>query len=642
MGSNEESRKVTCEEPDIAVVEFPECVRIRTEMYLSDKAQAIDEIVSNSVDEYLAERCNYIQIIIDANEKVSVLDNGGGIPITKHKNPSYAHLSQAEVAFTTLHAGGKFGQEKGGYKNATGGLHGVGASCVNATSSWMLLTVYKNKKIYEAEFSKGIITKNLKQVQTYETDFTGTQVEFVLDEEIWGNEKIDYKQLRKRLCQLAYLNTGLTIDYTNELTQEKEVFYYEQGAKAYVEATVKESGDEMLCTPIYTQTIANEVKIQFACTYTNSFSSHISSFCNNIHTEAGGDHLIGFNQGICTAICDYAIDKKIIKEDEKFENSDCLEGLYGIVSVIVSQPKFEGQSKSKIKMRFIRNIVKDVVYEAVFSFLDHNPSVAQIIMSKIQLSQKARLAAQHSRDMVRKNKKLITGKAKKLKPCSEKDPALCEIYIVEGDSAGGTAGNARNREIQAILPIFGKILNAEKADDLLVVDNKKLEELVKALECGIGEDFDVTKVRYHKIILLADGDVDGGHIVVLFLTFLYRFYRPLIEAGYVYVATPPLFSIKHSKDDIIYVLNEEKRDEMLAQLLSENKKVIEVKRYKGLGEMNPEQLWETTLNPANRTLLQITLEDAEKAEEMLQICMGKAVPPRKAFIETNAQYAKII
>lgn len=626
-------------EADITVLDYPECVRMRKEMYLSDKTHAVFEIIDNAVDEHLAGRCDTIQVLVDDKEHITVVDNGSGIPIEKHSDPRYSHLSKAEVAFTVLHAGGKFGSKDGSYATATSGLHGVGASCTNATSSSMILTVFKNHVIYQAQFQKGLIVDNLKAISAYQEEFTGTQVEFDLDDEIWKDEVLDLKRLERRLKQLAYLNPGLTINYASCENDEALVFCYPEGVRSYVQELI---ANKKAITPIfYSNSIINEVSIQFSFVYTESNSSDVYSFCNNVHTEAGGDHLIGFNHGVAKAINDYARDKKILKDGQKFDNSDCLEGITGVISIVAKEVAFEGQGKSKIKMSYIRPLVKNYVAETLFNHMDHNPDEAKSILDKVMLAEKARLAANKARENIRKQKDGLSGNAKGLVPCQEKNPELCEIYIVEGDSAGGTVKAGREKKTQAVLPLFGKIINAEKTNDDKIFDNLKLEVLLKALKVEIGENFDISTLRYHKVIILTDADVDGAHIQVLYITFFYRWLKPIIDAGMLYVGTPPLYRIDYGKNKHKYVYSDGERDAFIAELELTGEKIKYIQRYKGLGEMNADQLWETTLDPEVRTLIQITAEDAEAANEALEICMGKAVPPRRAFIEENAVYAQL-
>lgn len=639
MAGSENTKIIAPLEADITVLDYPECVRMRKEMYLSDKTHAVFEIIDNAVDEHLAGRCSAIQVQVDENEHITVIDNGSGIPVEKHSDPRYSHLSKAEVAFTVLHAGGKFGSKENSYATATSGLHGVGASCTNATSSMMALTVFKNKQIYQAQFEKGMITSNLKIIGDYIEDFTGTQVEFDLDPEIWKDEKLDLKRLERRLKQLAYLNPGLTISYTSYENNGALEFCYPEGVRSYVQELI---ANKTALTPIfYSNSVIDEVSVQFSFVYTDASSSDVYSFCNNVHTEAGGDHLIGFNHGVAKAINDYARDKKILKDGQKFDISDCLEGITGVISIVAKEVAFEGQGKSKIKMGYIRPIVRTYVAETLFNHMDHNPDEARTIIDKVMLAEKARLAANKAREGVRKQKDGLSGKAKGLKDCSEKDPALCEIYIVEGDSAGGTVKAGRDQKTQAVLPLFGKIINTEKTNDDKIFDNIKIEMLLKAIKVQIGEDFDISTLRYHKIIILTDADIDGEHIQILYITFFYRWLRPIIDAGMLYVGTPPLYRIDYGKNKHKYVYSDSERDSLIAEIELAGEVVKYVQRYKGLGEMNADQLWDTTLDPEVRTLIQITVEDAEAAEEALEICMGKAVPPRRAFIEENALYAQL-
>lgn len=623
---------ISKEQAEITILNYPECVRKRPDMYLNSQNHCIEEIIANSVDEYLAGRCNLISVEINKDLGVTVTDNGSGIPIKKHKSPAYSHLTQAEVAYTVLHAGGKFGQATG-YKTATGGLHGVGASCVNAVSKNLVLTTYQDNKIYEAQFSKGLITKNMKKINEYEEEFSGTQVYFELDPEIWGEIKFDYKKLTRKLKQLGYLNPGLTLAYANELTNENEVFHFPEGLKSYVDKMA------LAKTPIsdtcYVTSEIETMKVQFAFCYTDTYHCEFYSFCNNINTESGGEHVQGFNQGLAKAITDYALEKKVIKPEDKFEQNDFLEGLVGVVSVIHPDPKFDGQGKAKIKMPTIKTPIKNLVAEQIYHFLDSNPKMAQVILDKVLLSQKARLSAQKARETARKSKSLSGGKAKGLTQCTSDNPAECELYIVEGDSAGGTVKNGRERKTQAVLPLFGKPANGEKAGLEKMLNNDKFMEMVRALECGIGDEFDITKCRYHMIIILSDADIDGFHIKTLYMTNYYRYLKPIIEAGYLYMGCPPLYKIiSNDKKHSVYAYTEDERDKAVEGF---NGKCT-VKRYKGLGEMDAEELWETTLNPENRKLIQIVAD--EDAEDTISLCMGDAVKPRRQFIEENALYAE--
>jgi len=495
-------------------------------------------------------------------------------------------------------------------------------------------------KKHSVLFSRGIITEKL-HLENDSVDRTGTDVTFVADPKIWGNEKYDLVKINKRLKQLAYLNAGVVFyvhfeaeDKSGISVKIKEEYCFEDGIKAYMEEKLK---DKKILSPILNKTVTindeelGTIELSLATTYTDTYSSDINSFVNNISTENGGDHEAGFKMGINEAIKQYIFNnnKNII-----FEASDVREGLTSIISLKVKEPRFEGQSKSKINMPKIKTITKGIVHELFYNFLDHNPNEATIILNKIENAAKARLAAKKARDNIRKSKNLIdSGLPGKLADCSEKNPELCEVYIVEGDSAGGSAKQARNRKTQAILPIFGKVLNTERAKLNDVVNNEKLKDLLKAIKTGIGPEFDIERLRYHKIILMSDADVDGEHIMTLYLTFFYRYLRPLIEEGHLYLACPPLYKVsKGKKVDYLYSDKE---------LEAYDKEGISIQRYKGLGEMNPNQLWDTTMNPDTRKIIQINIEDVDLAEEMLVTCMGEKVEPRRKFIEENALYAKI-
>ena len=630
------------QQAQVTFKDYPENVRKRKEMYLPNIDYMLYEIIDNAVDEASAGNCNTIAITVFDNV-VKISDDGSGIPITIPKDDKtrnkFPGLSQAEIAFTTLHAGGKFG-DKNGYQTATGGLHGVGASCVNALSENMKLSSYSKGKKHSVLFSRGIITEKL-HLENDSVDRTGTDVTFVADPKIWGNEKYDLVKINKRLKQLAYLNAGVVFyvhfeaeDKSGISVKIKEEYCFEDGIKAYMEEKLKY---KKILSPILNKTVTindeelGTIELSLATTYTDTYSSDINSFVNNISTENGGDHEAGFKMGINEAIKQYIFNnnKNII-----FEASDVREGLTSIISLKVKEPRFEGQSKSKINMPKIKTITKGIVHELFYNFLDHNPNEATIILNKIENAAKARLAAKKARDNIRKSKNLIdSGLPGKLADCSEKNPELCEVYIVEGDSAGGSAKQARNRKTQAILPIFGKVLNTERAKLNDVVNNEKLKDLLKAIKTGIGPEFDIERLRYHKIILMSDADVDGEHIMTLYLTFFYRYLRPLIEEGHLYLACPPLYKVsKGKKVDYLYSDKE---------LEAYDKEGISIQRYKGLGEMNPNQLWDTTMNPDTRKIIQINIEDVDLAEEMLVTCMGEKVEPRRKFIEENALYAKI-
>lgn len=629
---------------EISVLEFPDNVRKRKSMYLPNLDHTVFEITDNSIDEALAGYASVIQIAI-VDDAVTVVDNGRGIPVTLHKQQDkFPGKSQAEVAYTVLHAGGKFGTETG-YKTVTGGLHGVGASVVNALSTSTSLAIKTGGKRYQVDFAKGLIVEGLRVVEEgIDPSDTGTEVMFVPDPEMWGEEKFDLKRIRRRIRQLAFLNAGIELylyldsdDKDGKRIQSEDTFCYPDGLKAYLEYL---SASKKLVTPIISEAVKKEnTEVAIALCYNDGYSTETYSFCNNISTQDGGDHLSSFELALVKEVNAYAIENGFIKEDAKFGIEDIREGLIAIVAIKDPNPEFEGQAKSKIKMPHVRPIVRQATSELVHAYFDANPETAKAIVNKALQAAKAREAARKAREASRKQKDLIEGGLPgKLADCQSKDPAQSEVYIVEGDSAGGSAKQARDRKFQAILPIFGKILNVEKARLLSVLSNEKLQDLMRALKCGIADEFDIEKLRYHKIILMSDADVDGDHIKTLYLTFFYRYCRPLIEAGYVYLACPPLFKVTKGKN-VKYAYNEAERDKYVAEFGGSTG--VNVQRYKGLGEMNPEQLWETTMDPERRTLIQVTIEDAESADEVISICMGEEVKPRRDFIMENALEAVI-
>lgn len=626
------------EQAQIDYLEFPESVRTRRGMYIVDKAHTVFEIVDNSVDEHAAGHCDAIAVAI-VGKTITVEDNGRGIPVTPHKDKKFKGLTQAEVAFTTLHAGGKFGKE-GGYTTNTGGMNGVGASCVNALSDHMTLSIKTGGSRYEVEFEKGIITKNCTKVED-NVEGTGTTVTYTFDEEIWGDETLDLNKVKKRMRQLAYLNPGLliyvyfdTVDANGNEVKSEDQFYFPEGLKTYVEQLTK---SKQLISEIamINETVesTNPIDVQIAYAYTDSYSTDIYTFVNNVATENGGDHLTGFKMGVAKAIERYSLENKIVKTASDIASEDTQEGIVAIVSIKLKDPLFEGQGKSKIKMSNVRTAVRTVTENHLYDLLEQDMDQAKRIVNKTLMAAKARIAAKKARESARSKKEILesTGLPGKLADCQSKKAEECEIYLVEGDSAAGTAKQGRDRRTQAILPVFGKVLNVEKARVSDVLKNVKLTEILKALGCGISDTFDITKCRYHKIIIMADADSDGAHITTLHITFFYRFLRPLIEAGYLYVAVPPLFKVTKGKE-VTYLYSREELEAFDTEGAS-------IQRYKGLGEMNADQIWDTTMNPEVRKLIQITIEDAEEADDALSLCMGDNVEARKEFISENAYYA---
>ena len=610
--------------------EFPESVRLRRGMYISNINQMVTEIVDNSVDEHFAGYCNMIAVAVQ-NGVVTVEDNGRGIPvIPSAKNPE---VSQVESAFTTLHAGGKFGSENG-YSKKTSGMNGVGGSCVQALSEWMIVQVITGGYKYQIDFAKGFCTEKVRAIEETDPELHGTTVTFKYDEEIWADaDPLNINALKRRLKQIAYLNPGLTmymyVDHEGQ--QFEETFLYEEGLKSYVEELT--SKRKRLTDVVGIQTSKDDIDINLGLAYTDSYSDELYSFCNNMATVDNGDHLTGFTMGLSSAIKTYMEQYKISFE---YKSDDVKEGLVAVIAVRVGDPNFEGQAKSKLKMPSVRRAVQQISEEAVLDYLDKNPDIAKTILAKIEGAAKARIAAQKARETARKTKSVSEGNAAKLADCSSKNPAECECWIVEGDSAGGSAKQGRDRRTQAILPIFGKINNVEKSRLANVISNVKLGEIVKAGKFGIGEDFDLSKSRYHKYIISADADVDGYHITCLWITYFYRYLRPIIEAGYLYIACPPLFKITKGKK-VYYAYSDAERDNIVAELGGADN----IQRYKGLGEMNPEQLWETTMNPENRRLIQVTLEDVEACEAAITLCMSDDCTARKEWIMENALYADV-
>ena len=623
---------------EIQVLEGLEAVRKRPGMYIGSTSASglhhlVYEIVDNSIDEALAGYCTEIGVTIGKGNTITVTDNGRGIPVDIQQQTGKAAL---EVVFTILHAGGKFGG--GGYK-VSGGLHGVGASVVNALSEWLEARVYKNGNIYEMKFARGHVTQPMTIIGT--TDRTGTEVTFKPDPEMFTDTtEYDYETLHTRMREEAFLNAGLSITITDDRGEEpvSETMCYEGGIREFV-TFLNRNKTAVHDQVIYMAGSREDSMAEVALQYNDSYSEIIVSFANNVHTPEGGMHEEGFKRALTNALNAYGRKSKLLKEDDKITGDDYREGLTCIISVKLTEAQFEGQTKAKLGNSEIRTLVNAVVSEKLEIFLEENPSVGRAILEKALNAARAREAARKARESVRRKTGLESGQMPdKLRDCNERDPALTEIYIVEGDSAGGSATQGRDSRFQAILPLWGKMLNVEKARADKVYGNEKLAPVITALGAGIGEEFNPEKLRYHKIIIMADADVDGAHIRTLLLTFFFRFMRPLIEQGYVYSAVPPLYKLTRGKT-VKVAFSDEERDRVSAEMRGENANAkVDISRFKGLGEMNPEELWETTMNPETRTLRRITLEDAVKADEIFTILMGEKVEPRKEFIEQNAKY----
>ncbi len=625
----------------IQILEGLEAVRKRPGMYIGSTSarglhHLVYEIVDNSVDEALAGFCKNIQVIINRDNSITVIDDGRGIPVgINHK----AGIPAVEVVFTVLHAGGKFGG--GGYK-VSGGLHGVGASVVNALSEWLEVTIYSEGSIYRQRYERGQVIYKLKVVGTCDPEKTGTTVSFLPDKKIFEETIFDYNTLKVRLREMAFLTKGLNIVLRDDREETRVVkeFCYEGGIKEFVEYLNK-SKTELYDSMIYCEGMVNDVFVEVAMQHNDSYTENCYSFVNNINTPEGGTHLTGFKNALTKTFNDYARKNKLIKEnDASLNGEDIREGLTAIISIKIADPQFEGQTKQKLGNSEARGAVDNVVSEQLMIFLEQNPSVAKLILEKSILAQRARDAARKARDLTRR-KTALDGMALpgKLADCSDKNPENCEIYIVEGDSAGGSAKTARSRATQAILPLRGKILNVEKARLDKIYANAEIKAMITAFGTGIHEDFDISKLRYHKIILMTDADVDGAHISTLLLTFIYRFMPDLIKEGYVYLAQPPLYKLEKNRK-IWYAYSDEELNQILLEVGRDQSNKIQ--RYKGLGEMDADQLWETTMDPERRILRRVTMDDADSAEIDLTFTtlMGDKVEPRREFIETNAKYVK--
>ncbi len=629
-------------ENQIQVLEGLEAVRKRPGMYIGSTGpkglhHLVYEIVDNAIDEALAGYCTEIEVEILPGDIIRVTDNGRGIPTGIHPKEK---ISAATVVYTILHAGGKFGG--GGYKVA-GGLHGVGASVVNALSEYLELTVYDGKHIHFQRFDRGNYSEPLKIIG--DTDKTGTSVLFKPDPEIFQETTVfDYETLLKRLREQAFLNAGIKIIFTdkrNEAEPVGETLHYEGGIRQFVEHIHKARGVTPLSEEvIYVNGMEGDTFAEIALQYNDTYNDLILSFANNIHTPDGGTHETGFKNALTKVINNYGKKFGYLKDDDKLLGDDVREGLTAIVSVKLTNCEFEGQTKGRLGNPEVRPFVDKIVTEKLMNYFEENPTVAKAIFDKSVQAQKAREAAKKARELTRRKSALESSSLPgKLADCSERDASLTEIYIVEGDSAGGSAKEGRDRKYQAILPLWGKMLNVEKARIDKVYGNEKLMPVVTALGTSIGEDFDLSKLRYGKVIIMADADVDGSHIRTLLLTFFFRFMRPLIEEGHIYLAQPPLFKVARGKQ-VRYAFSDAERDQYISELSGENNLKVNVQRYKGLGEMDPEQLWETTMDPERRTMIKVTMEDAVKADEIFTILMGDKVAPRKEFIEKNAEYVK--
>jgi DNA gyrase subunit B len=625
----------------IQILEGLEAVRKRPGMYIGSTSgrglhHLVYEIVDNSVDEALAGFCDFIDVTINEDNSVTVLDNGRGIPVgINHK----AGIPAVEVVFTVLHAGGKFGG--GGYK-VSGGLHGVGASVVNALSQWLEVTIYHEGKEYRQRYERGQVCYKLKVVGECDPEKTGTSVTFLPDKEIFEETVFDFDILKQRFREMAFLTKGLKIAIT-DLRQEKPVrreFHYEGGIKEFV-TYLNRSKTELYPDIIYCEGERNGVSVEVAMQHNDSYTENTYGFVNNITTPEGGTHIVGFKNALTKVFNEYARKNKLLKDSEpNLSGEDIREGLTAIVSVKIEEPQFEGQTKQKLGNSEARGAVDGIVSKQLELFLEQNPSVARIIVDKSVMSQRAREAARKARDLTRRKSALESASLPgKLADCSDKDPANCEIYIVEGDSAGGSAKTARDRVTQAILPLRGKILNVEKARLDKIYANKEIKAMITAFGTGIHDDFDISKLRYHKIIIMTDADVDGAHIATLLLTFLYRFMPELIKQGYVYLAQPPLFKIEKNRK-VWYAYNDEELNNILEEIGRDSNNKIQ--RYKGLGEMDADQLWETTMDPEQRVLLRVTMNEEESAEIDLTFTtlMGDKVEPRREFIEENARFVK--
>lgn len=626
----------------IQVLEGLEAVRKRPGMYIGSTSSEglhhlVWEIVDNSIDEALAGFATNIQVIVEKDNSITVIDDGRGIPVDIQEKTGRPAV---ETVFTVLHAGGKFGG--GGYK-VSGGLHGVGSSVVNALSTSLDVKVYKDGKVYFQEYCRGQVVTDLEVIG--DTDRHGTTVHFVPDPEIFTETtEYNFEKLATRIRELAFLNRGLHISIEDTRPEEaiKREYYFEGGIKSYVDY-LNQNKTVLFDEPIYLEGEQQDITVEVSLQYTDGYHNNLLSFANNIHTYEGGTHESGFKTALTRVINDYARKQKLMKEnDENLTGEDVREGITAVISVKHPNPQFEGQTKTKLGNSEVRAVTDRLFSEHLLKFLMENPTVGKQIVEKGMLASKARLAAKRAREMTRRKGTLeISNLPGKLADCSSNDPERCELFIVEGDSAGGSAKQGRNREFQAILPIRGKILNVEKASMDKILANEEIRSLFTAMGTGFGEDFDVSKARYHKLVIMTDADVDGAHIRTLLLTLFYRYMRPVVEAGYVYIAQPPLYGVKQGKN-ITYVQPGKDAEENLQKVIDSLPQTPKpsVQRYKGLGEMDDHQLWETTMNPENRLMLRVSVEDAIEADQIFEMLMGDKVEPRRAFIEENAHYVK--
>ena len=622
----------------IQVLEGLEAVRKRPGMYIGSTGtrglhHLVYEIVDNSVDEALAGYCKTIKVTINKDNSITVEDDGRGMPVDKHPKLG---IPAVEVIHTVLHAGGKFGG--GGYK-VSGGLHGVGASVVNALSTHMEVEIKRNGKIYKQCYERGKTVSKLEVVG--ESKKTGSKTSFWPDGEIFETTVFDFDTLEHRLREMAFLNKGIKLIFSDEREgkKRKETYFYEGGIKEFV-AFQNQNKDAIHKDIIYFEVSKDNCEVEVAMQYTDSYSELVLGYANNINTIDGGTHIVGFKSSLTRVINDYGKKAKILKDNDNLSGEDVREGLTAIVSVKLQEPQFEGQTKGKLGNPEMRGYVETTTNEYLTAFLEENPAQAKIIIEKCIKAARAREAARKARDLTRRKGALDSFSLPgKLFDCSDKDPANCEIFLVEGDSAGGSAKDGRDRKRQAILPLRGKILNVEKARLDRILGSDEIKNMITAFGCGIGDDFNIEKLRYHKIIIMTDADVDGAHIRTLLLTFFYRFMRPLIEGGYVYAAQPPLYQVKKGRD-VYYTYSEEEQTKLMKDLEGKPGKA-DIQRYKGLGEMDAEQLWDTTMDFEHRTLIQITIEDSAAADQTFSVLMGDKVPPRKKFIEENAVYATL-